>query len=55
MKTNKDRIAHEEKYIVFLEKKLNSVNFKKNVSAEEFAATQEKLKKAKLVLKVLKT
>jgi len=55
MKTNKERIAHEEHYISFLERKLNSANFKKNVSAAEFAATQEKLKKAKLVLKVLKT
>ena len=55
MKSNKERILHEEKYVAFLERKLNSVNFKSNVSADEFAATQEKLKKAKLVLKVLKT
>ena len=53
MKANKERIAHEEKYILFLEKRLNSVNYKNNVSAEELAATQEKLKKSKLILKVL--
>lgn len=53
MKNNKERVAHEEKYIAFLERRLNSANFKNNASAEEFAATQTKLKKAKLVLKVL--
>jgi hypothetical protein len=54
MKSNKDRILHEEKYIAFLEKQLNSKNYKANVSVEEFEKTQNKLKKAKLVLKVLK-
>jgi hypothetical protein len=52
-KSNQDRIKHEQEYIIFLEKRLASVNFKQNVSAEEFTKTQEKLKKAKLVLKVL--
>jgi hypothetical protein len=52
MKT-KDRLQHEKDYIDFLEKRLASANFKTNVSAEEFAKTKEKLKKAKLVLKIL--
>lgn len=51
--TNQQRIQHEQEYILFLEKRLASVDFKQNVSAEEFSKTQEKLKKAKLVLKVL--
>ena len=55
MKTKTERIAHEEKYITFLETRLKSANFKANVSAEEFNKPQEKLKKAKLVLKILKT
>jgi hypothetical protein len=55
MKTKNKRIAHEEKYILFLETRLKSANFKANVSADEFSKTQDKLKKAKLVLKVLKT
>ena len=55
MKSTKEKIEHEQKYILFLEKRLNSVNFKNNVSTEEFAATQEKLKKAKLILKILKS
>ena len=55
MKSKKERIEHEEKYIAFLEKRVNSVNFKKNVSAVEFSETQEKLKKSKLILKILKT
>lgn len=55
MKTKTERIAHEEKYILFLETRLKSANFKANVSEDEFSKTQEKLKKAKLVLKILKT
>lgn len=51
--TNQQRIQHEQEYIAFLEKRLASVNFKKNVPPEEFVKTQEKLKKARLVLKVL--
>jgi len=48
------RIKQEEDYIVFLEKRLGSENYKKNVSVEEFDKTKEKLKKAKLVLRMLK-
>ena len=49
------RIKHEEDYIAFLEKRLSSKNFKANVSKEEFDKTAEKLKKAKLVLKILRS
>ena len=52
--TKEKRIKQEEDYILFLEKRLNSENFKKNVTQEEYSKTQEKLKKAKLVLKILK-
>lgn len=47
------RIQHELDYIKFLENRLRSQNFKKNVSPEEYEATEKKLKKAKLVLRVL--
>ena len=50
----KERIAQEEQYIAFLEKRLASENYKANVEPEEFAKTQEKLKKAKFLLKTLK-
>lgn len=48
------RIKHEEAYIEFLTKRVNSPNFKANVSEQEFDKTEAKLKKAKLVLKLLK-
>lgn len=50
---NEQRIDHEKRYIMFLENRLRSQNFKKNVSPEEVEKTEKKLKKAKLVLKVL--
>lgn len=53
MNPNEKRIKHEEEYIAFLERRLKSNNFKKNVSPEEYEATEKKLKKAKLVLRVL--
>lgn len=55
MSKQSERVEHEEKYIAFLEKRLGSSNFKANVSADEYAKTEAKLKKAKLVLKILKT
>lgn len=48
------RVKHEEEYITFLKRRLKSSNFKKNVSPEEYEKTEQKLKKAKLVLKMLK-
>jgi hypothetical protein len=55
MNDKQKRIKHEEDYIAFLEKRLSSENFKKNVSQDEYDKTSQKLKKAKLVLKILKT
>lgn len=53
MNDNEKRIKQEQDYIAFLEKRLKSENYKKNVPKEEYVKTQEKLKKAKLVLKIL--
>lgn len=53
MTTNEKRIKHEQDYIEFLERRVKSSNFKKNVSPEEYAKTEQKLKKARLVLRVL--
>ena len=49
----KSKLDQHKDYIAFLEKRLASANYKKNVSAEEYKDTEGKLKKAKLVLKVL--
>jgi hypothetical protein len=54
-KTIAERIAYEEEYIVFLKKRLDSKNYKANVSKEEYAETKAKYDKVKLVLKVLKS
>lgn len=54
MNANEKRIKHEEEYITFLERRVKSANFKKNVSEEEFEKTEAKLKKARLILKMLK-
>jgi precorrin-3B methylase len=53
-KKNADKIVHEEKYVAFLKKRLESENFKENVSSEEFQKTKEKYDKAKFKLKMLK-
>jgi hypothetical protein len=54
MKKEIDKIAHEEKYVAFLKKQLESENFKTNVSPEEFQKTKGKYDKAKFKLKMLK-
>ena len=54
MNDKQKRIKQEDDYIAFLEKRLGSVNYKQNVSSEEFDKTKEKLKKSKLVLRMLK-
>lgn len=51
----KEQIEHEEKYVEFLQKRVQSKNFKANVSQEEFDKTRLKYDKAKLKLKMLKT
>jgi hypothetical protein len=48
-----DLIGQEEKYVEFLKKRLDSKNFKDNVSSEEFEKTKAKYDKAKLKLKFL--
>jgi len=53
MNASEKRIKQERDYIAFLEKRVNSENYKKNVSTGEFEKTKEKLKKARLVLKIL--
>lgn len=50
----KQEIEHEEKYVEFLRKRLESKNFKSNVSEEEFDRTVKKYNKAKLRLRFLK-
>ena len=52
MKENK--LEHEEKYVEFLRIRINSKNFKKNVSEEEFRVTKAKYDKSKLKLKMMK-
>ena len=51
--SNQKRIKHEKDYVEFLERRLKSAHFKANVSPEEFAKTEAKLKKARLVMRVL--
>jgi hypothetical protein len=51
--TIKERIKQEEDYLAFLKKRLESKNFKNNVTKEEFDKTKAKYDKAKLVLKIL--
>ena len=53
-KSKFDPIEHEENYVAFLKKKLQSENFKQNVSKEEYEKSKKKYDKAKLKLKFLK-
>jgi hypothetical protein len=53
-KSTEQRLKHERDYILFLEKRLNSKHYKENTSLEEYANTETKLKKAKLIVKLLK-
>lgn len=52
--SKQDRVKKEQDYIEFLEKRLGSDNYKANVSPEEYQKTSDKLKKARLVLRMLK-
>jgi len=54
MTPKEKKIKHEQDYIKFLENRLKSNNYKKNVSPEEYEETEKKFKKAKLILKILK-
>lgn len=53
MNANGKRIKHEQDYINFLERRAKSANFKKNVTPEVYEETKEKLKEAKLILRIL--
>jgi len=53
MDMSQKRIKHEKDYISFLERRLESTHYKKNASPEKYKATEKKLKKARLVLRVL--
>lgn len=46
-------LQQRKDYIAFLEKRINSKNYKNNVSAIEFQKTKEKLAKEKLLIKLL--
>ncbi len=48
------QIEHEEQYVAFLRKRLDSENFKKAVTKEEYDAEKRKYDKAKFKLKMLK-
>jgi hypothetical protein len=48
----RNKLEQHKDYITFLEKRVNSENFKDNVSKEEYDKTVSKLKKAKLLLKM---
>ena len=53
-KKPKNIVKETEEYLIFLKKRLDSVNYKANVSEEEYKKTKEKYDKAKLRLKLLK-
>ena len=50
--TKNKRLKHEQDYILFLENRLRSPNFKRKATPKEYELTEQKLKKAKLVLKI---
>lgn len=51
--TKQQKIDHEKKYVAFLKKRLDSQNYKANVTAEEYERTKEKYEKAKFLLRTL--
>ena len=51
-KNNKTNIENHQDFIIFLEKRVQSKNYKANVSKEEYDKTVAKLKKARLKLKL---
>jgi hypothetical protein len=53
MNPKQKRLQHEKDYVAFLERRLRSPHYRKNVSTEEYEETERKFKKAKLVLRVL--
>ena len=53
-KNKKSTLQKEEEYVAFLKKRLDSKNYKNNVSMEKYEKTKEKYEKAKLKLRFLK-
>jgi len=53
-KKPRDIVKETEEYLVFLKKRLDSANYKANVSKEEYDETKAKYDKVKLRLKLLK-
>ena len=53
-RTKTEIIDEEEKYVIFLKRKLASDNFKANSTVDEYELTKRKYDKAKLKLKFLK-
>ena len=49
----KDELAETERYLAFLKKRLDSKNYKANVSPEEYAKTKEKYERAKFRFRIL--
>ena len=52
-KNKKSPIVQEREYVAFLKKKLESKNYKNNVTSEEYKDTKEKYEKAKFKLRNL--
>jgi hypothetical protein len=53
-KNKKDPMQHEEEYVAFLKKRLESKHFLENATPDEVAKTKVKYDKAKFKLRVLK-
>ena len=53
MKNKKPTLKQEQDYVAFLKKRVESKNYEKNVSKEEFEKTKAKYDKAKFKLRLL--
>jgi hypothetical protein len=53
-KEKRDPIKEHEEFVEFLKKRVQSKNYKENVSKEEYDKTKAKYDKAKLKLKFMK-
>jgi hypothetical protein len=53
MKNKTPTLKQRKEYIIFLEKRLNSQNYKNNSRIEEIEKTKKKLDKEKLLVKML--
>ena len=53
LKTKQDQLKHEQDYVAFLKKRLESKHFQENASPDEIILTQKKYDKAKLKLRMM--